>query len=234
MKNAFISFLFIVLLTALWSCDEAANGPKNNTGSSGAVNLQSEMDSASYALGVLIATNNRLKSDDFNIDAVSAGLKDAVNEDLKIELAQCQSTFQAYAAVLQAKQTEAAKKEGEEFLRTNAERDGVVVTESGLQYEVIKSGSGRSPAATDQVEVHYHGTLVDGTVFDSSVDRGQPARIPVNGVITGWIEALQLMKEGDKWKLFIPENLAYGARGQRSIPPYSTLIFEVELISIVE
>ena len=126
-----------------------------------------------------------------------------------------------------------AKSAGEAFLADNAKKPGVVTTSSGLQYTVIKSGTGDSPKASDSVTVHYHGTLIDGTVFDSSVLRGVPATFPVNGVIPGWVEALQLMKVGDKWKLYIPANLAYGAQSPSpQIPPNSVLIFEVELLSI--
>lgn len=122
---------------------------------------------------------------------------------------------------------------GEAFLAENAKKPGVVTTPSGLQYMVMKSGTGDSPKATDSVTVHYHGTLIDGTVFDSSVQRGVPATFPVNGVIPGWVEALQMMKVGDKWKLFIPANLAYGAQSPGpGIPANSVLIFEVELLSI--
>ncbi len=119
------------------------------------------------------------------------------------------------------------------FLAANAKKDGVKTTASGLQYKVIKSGTGKSPKATDTVKVHYHGTLIDGTVFDSSVERGEPVSFPVNGVIPGWTEALQLMKEGDKWQLFIPSKLAYGERGAGAkIGPNATLIFEVELLAV--
>jgi FKBP-type peptidyl-prolyl cis-trans isomerase FklB len=119
------------------------------------------------------------------------------------------------------------------FLTENAKRPEVKVTESGLQYEVLVAGSGKQPAASDKVRVHYHGTFTDGNVFDSSVQRGQPAEFPVGGVIAGWVEALQLMSEGAKWKLFIPHNLAYGERGAGSIPPFSTLVFEVELLNVL-
>lgn len=123
--------------------------------------------------------------------------------------------------------------EGERFLENNARRDSVTVTDSGLQYEVLASGDGESPDATSRVKVHYHGTLVDGTVFDSSVNRGEPIEFDVNGVIAGWTEALQLMKTGDKWKLFIPHQLAYGANGAGGvIGPYQALIFEVELLAV--
>jgi FKBP-type peptidyl-prolyl cis-trans isomerase FklB len=122
---------------------------------------------------------------------------------------------------------------GEAFLAENAKKEGVKTTASGLQYKVIKSGTGESPKPTDTVKVHYHGTLIDGTVFDSSVQRGEPISFPVTGVIPGWVEALQLMKVGDKWQLFIPAKLAYGARSPSPlIGPNSTLIFEVELLGI--
>ncbi|MCI6324469.1 MAG: FKBP-type peptidyl-prolyl cis-trans isomerase, partial [Bacteroidales bacterium] len=124
------------------------------------------------------------------------------------------------------------KAEGEQFLAENALRDGVKVTESGLQYEVIKMGKGKKPSATDRVKVHYHGTLIDGTVFDSSVERGEPITFGLNQVIAGWTEGLQLMPVGSKFKLYIPQELGYGSRNAGSIPPYSTLIFEVELLGI--
>jgi len=134
------------------------------------------------------------------------------------------------------KQNENAGKEaaaGEQFLADNADRDEVKVTDSGLQYEVLASGDGETPSASSTVKVHYHGTLIDGTVFDSSVNRGEPIEFPVNGVIAGWTEALQLMKTGDKWKLYIPHNLAYGAQGAGGvIGPYQALIFEVELLAV--
>ena len=123
--------------------------------------------------------------------------------------------------------------QGAAFLKKNGERAEVTTLKSGLQYEVIKEGDGPSPKATDKVTTHYHGTLIDGTVFDSSVQRNEPATFPVNGVIPGWVEALQLMKVGSKWRLFVPYNLAYGERGAgQAIKPFSTLIFEVELLKI--
>ena len=126
------------------------------------------------------------------------------------------------------------KEAGEQFLAANALREEVTTTESGLQYEILEEGTGPKPTETDRVKVHYHGTLVDGTVFDSSVDRGEPATFGVNGVIAGWTEALQLMPVGSKWKLYIPYELAYGERGNSGIQPYSALIFEVELLGIEE
>ena len=139
--------------------------------------------------------------------------------------------------MLQAKQEELGKvaaEAGEKFLAENAEKDGIVVTESGLQYEIITEGSGEKPSAESTVSTHYHGTLIDGTVFDSSVERGQPAQFPVNRVIAGWTEALQMMPVGSKWRLYIPHNLAYGPQGSGgAIAPYSALIFDVELLEIV-
>ena len=141
--------------------------------------------------------------------------------------------IQDYFTKQQAAASEGIIKVGADFLAENGKRKGVTTTKSGLQYEIIKKGNGPIPAATDNVETHYHGTLLDGTVFDSSVERGTPIALSVNGVIKGWTEALQLMSVGSKWKLFIPYNLAYGERGAGAlIKPYSTLIFEVELISI--
>ncbi len=130
------------------------------------------------------------------------------------------------------KDGEAAKKAGEDFLAANAKKPGVKVLPSGLQYKVLKSGNGPSPKATDTVKTHYHGTFINGKVFDSSVERGEPVEFPVNGVIKGWTEALQLMKVGDKWQLFIPSDLAYGPDGQGPIPPNSVLVFDVELLGI--
>jgi len=160
--------------------------------------------------------------------------KDVIEgKDLKIDPQTANANLQTY---MQGKAERAGaenKTKGEAFLAENGKRAEVKTLESGLQYEVITEGTGAKPAATDKVTVHYHGTLIDGTVFDSSVDRGQPASFPVNGVIPGWVEALQLMPTGSKWKLFIPSDLAYGPRGAGGdIGPNATLVFDVELISI--
>ena len=154
--------------------------------------------------------------------------------DLLMNPQEIQQTLQSAFQGAQDSMKAEAGKEGEEFLAENAKREEVIVLESGLQYRVITEGTGPKPAATDQVTTHYHGTLINGKVFDSSVERGQPATFPVNGVIQGWIEALQLMPVGSKWELFIPYNLAYGEGGAGGdIKPYSALIFEVELLAIV-
>ena len=170
--------------------------------------------------------------------AVAQGVMDALNDvAMPYSNEQMQAAFEAINAQMQAKEAEKSKvlaAAGEAFLAENAKKAGITVTASGLQYEVITQGTGAIPTATSKVKTHYHGTLIDGTVFDSSVNRGQPIDFPVNGVIAGWTEALQLMPVGSKYRLYIPHNLAYGERGAgASIKPYSALIFDVELIDIV-
>lgn len=171
-------------------------------------------------------------------EAVAQGLLDAlVGKEMTISNTDMQAAFEEINNRMQAKQAEQSKTQaaaGEAFLAENAKKTGITVTASGLQYEVITQGAGAIPTATSKVKTHYHGTLIDGTVFDSSVKRGQPIDFPVNGVIAGWTEALQLMPVGSKWRLYIPHNLAYGERGAgASIAPYSALIFDVELIDII-
>ena len=203
------------------------------------VKLETAADQASYGVGLNIGRQLAREPFDMNGDAVIAGIRDAIAEaDPQITEEVIQAAFQTITEEQQRKQQalgDEVAKASEAFLAENATRDGVKVTESGLQYEVLTAvESGDSPAATDTVKVHYHGTLTDGTVFDSSVDRGEPAQFPVNRVISGWIEALQMMKVGEKWKLFIPANLAYGATSPSpTIPANSALIFEVEMLEIV-
>ncbi len=194
------------------------------------------MDSLSYSIGIMMAQN--LKAQGFD-DIEPASMVDAINDVMKgnqykIGMDEAQALVQNYAQKAQERKSAAAREGGINFLTENSKKEGIVTTASGLQYEVLKAGAGEiSPKPTDKVNVHYHGTLIDGTVFDSSVQRGEPISFPVNGVIQGWQEALQLMKEGDKWRVFIPSELAYGARGAGAkIPPHSALIFEVELLQI--
>ncbi len=172
--------------------------------------------------------------DNVVIKDLALGLEDLLkNSDTRVSAEEAQQILQSGIQEAQSKKFGAVKEEGAAYLAENAKKDGVTVLESGLQYEVITAGTGNKPAATDNVTVHYKGTLIDGTVFDSSIERGQPATFPVNGVIPGWVEGLQLMTEGSKWKLHIPFNLAYGEQGAGgSIPPFATLVFEVELIKI--
>lgn len=196
---------------------------------------KTNMDSLSYSLGVLVAQN--LKSQGFeNLDASSmaAAIQDVLTDkDLKIDVKEANAQVQSYMQAKQAAQFAENKGAGEAFLKENALRGNVVTTESGLQYEVLNPGSGAKPSATSNVTVHYHGTLIDGTVFDSSVDRGKPASFGLNQVIKGWTEGLQLMSTGAKYRFYIPYNLGYGeqAAGEK-IKPFSTLVFEVELIKI--
>ena len=174
--------------------------------------------------------------EEYSLDNFIAGMKGVLNneEDPKISGEQATAIIQGYFTKKQGQESESMIEEGRKFLETNASKEGVTVLESGLQYEVLAQGDGiNMPKLEDNVTTHYHGTLMDGTVFDSSVDRGEPASFPVNGVIKGWTEALQLMSVGSKWKLYVPYDLAYGERGAGpQIGPYSTLVFEVELISI--
>lgn len=172
-----------------------------------------------------------------NIDIIKQGLVNGLKGS-KIQMTpeSAQQYLQTTMQAIQAKKMESQygdnKSKGEQFLATNKSKEGVITTASGLQYEVLKKGTGALPTDTSRVKVHYHGTLIDGTVFDSSVDRGEPAVFGVNQVIKGWTEALKLMPVGSKYKLYIPENLAYGAQDQGAIKPYSTLVFEVELLGI--
>lgn len=197
--------------------------------------LKTYQDSLSYAIGILWGQNIKQQGlTDINAKMVGEAISDVVNGDT--ELLDMKAANQLVKEQIN-KQKEMAKKkneaEGKAFLAKNAERQGVITLPSGLQYEVIKEGTGPTPKSSDKVSVHYEGTLIDGTVFDSSIQRGQPASFPVTGVIQGWVEALQLMKVGSKWKLFIPSNLAYGDRGAGGqIGPYATLIFDVELLGI--
>ena len=180
--------------------------------------------------------NNPFK--EFDVSAVQAGLADAIaNTASRVSDEDLNAAFSVISKKMQELEQAAAKEmsaEGEAYLVENAKRDEVTVTESGLQYEVLATGEGEIPTAASTVRTHYHGTFINGDIFDSSVDRGQPAEFPVGGVIPGWTEALQLMTEGSKWRLYVPYNLAYGEQGsQGAIPPYSTLVFDVELLAII-
>lgn len=195
------------------------------------------MDKVSYALGLSIG-NNFLNSGikNLQVEDFVKGLTDVLNEKQPdITYDEAKEVINEFFIKLQKEKMEINKKAGEEFLHINKGKAGVVELPSGLQYQVLKQGNGAKPKATDKVKCHYHGTLINGTVFDSSVQRGQPAVFGVNQVIPGWVEALQLMPVGSKWRLFIPSNLAYGEQGAgEMIEPNSTLIFDVELLDIVK
>ncbi|GLS27558.1 FKBP-type peptidyl-prolyl cis-trans isomerase [Marinibactrum halimedae] len=194
---------------------------------------------ASYGIGRQLGDQlTKAPFDQFDQDAALAGFVDGMKgAELAVEADLINAAFKEIQEHLQSKKDEEAERlgaEGKAFLVENAKKDGVVVLDSGLQYQVLVEGDGEKPTNTSTVRTHYHGTLIDGTIFDSSVDRGQPAEFPVNGVIAGWTEALQLMGVGSKWRLFVPYNLAYGERGAGgAIGPYATLIFDVELLDIV-
>lgn len=193
------------------------------------------MDQFSYSLGVVLAQNLTNQGiSEFDANDLATGLEDVVkNNALKISAQEADRIIQNYLRENAQRQHGKTIKAGQDFMTINAKRPEVIVLESGLQYEVLREGIGKNPQPTDKVTTHYHGTLIDGTIFDSSVERGEPATFPVNGVIAGWVEALQLMKPGSKFRLFVPPQLAYGEQGAGNIiKPFSTLIFEVELLEI--
>ncbi len=200
------------------------------------------MDKLSYALGIGIGSQLAgMGAKELNIDDFAQAIKDVISgSELKVDNAEAQTLVQNFFQEQEAKQQAAAaeagkvaKAAGETFLAENGKKDGVVTLPSGLQYQVLKEGNGKKPSATDQVVCHYEGTLIDGTVFDSSYKRNQPATFGLNQVIAGWTEGVQLMQEGAKYRFFIPYNLAYGERGAGvQIPPFAALVFDVELIEV--
>jgi FKBP-type peptidyl-prolyl cis-trans isomerase FklB len=202
------------------------------------VKLSSELDTVSYCIGINIGSNlKNIPMDEISYDAFIKGVQDIYNdEELLVDLYEANSKINIYFSRLEALQYQANLEEGEEFLEENKSREDVETLPSGLQYRIIREGTGSLPELTDEVTVHYHGTLIDGTIFDSSVERGEPATFPVNQVIQGWQEILQMMPVGSKWEVYIPTNLAYGLRPPQGSPikPNMVLIFEIELLSIGE
>ena len=194
------------------------------------------MDKFSYGLGMGIGQNLlSMGVENMNVDDFVKGLKDVLT-GAKTEMthAEAQTVVNEHFRKLAEDAYAQNKASGEAFLAANAKKEGVTVLPSGLQYEVITEGNGKKPSATDRVQCHYEGTLIDGTIFDSSIKRGEPAGFGVNQVIRGWVEALQLMQEGAKWRLYIPYDMAYGEHGAgEMIPPYSALVFDVELIKVL-
>lgn len=228
-----LSLLAIVILLVSCNKNGAAQKP-----------VKTELDSVSYAIGMDVAKNVKASFDEFDNDLFIQGFNNVLDStDILIDEKTAQQVVRTYfqnkqkadAAKLQEESAE-NKEAGEKFLVENKSKEGVKTTESGLQYIVLKEGTGEKPTTASKVKVHYHGTLIDGTVFDSSVDRGEPTEFGVGQVIKGWTEGLQLMNVGAKYKFFIPSNIAYGANPRPGgvIKPNSTLIFDVELLEIVK
>lgn len=195
---------------------------------------QNSMDTVSYSIGVILAENIKSQGlTEFDVDVVAQGMKEHLAGNAQMSMDDAAEVFGKAMQDAKQGQFKANKEAGEKFLAENGKRDGVTTTESGLQYEIIKPGNGPKPSASDKVNVHYHGTLITGQVFDSSVERGEPISFPLSGVIKGWTEGLQYMPVGAKYKLFIPYDLAYGEReAGPTIKPFSALVFEVELLGI--
>lgn len=197
--------------------------------------LATAMDSVSYAIGLSVASSLKGQGvDNMNAEMVRQAIEN-VNNDAEhpFDAQAGDMLVRNYMQEQMAKKQEMNKKKGEDFLAENAKKEGVKVTDSGLQYKILKEGEGENPSAENQVKVHYHGTLIDGTVFDSSVDRGEPITFGLNRVIRGWTEGVQLMKPGAKYEFYIPSELAYGQQGSGQIGPDETLIFEVELLEVL-
>lgn len=229
--SVFMAAAVVALGVSATSCDSKKS-----------VNLKTAADSASYAIGIAngVAFERSIKEapgDPMDVDLLLAGMAVAMKNDtsaMKMSETEAQMYIQQYFMEVQTRESNATKEEGEKFLADNKSKDGVITTESGLQYKVITEGTGAKPTETDKVKVHYTGTLLDGTKFDSSLDRGEPAVFPLNGVIKGWTEGIQIMPVGSKYIFWIPSDMAYGERGSQSIKPNSVLQFEVELLEIVK
>jgi FKBP-type peptidyl-prolyl cis-trans isomerase FklB len=224
--------IVMLILIFIVACDQSAQE---------VTTLESAQDSISYSIGTDIGKNLKRGMYEINVAALAQGIKDVMQEkeilladkEVKEMLNLYRKEAQAAQKKVKTEQGEKNMAEGPKFLEENKTKEGVVILPSGLQYKVLTEGTGKSPKATDKVKVHYRGTLINGKEFDSSYKRNQPAEFPVNGVIKGWTEALQLMKEGSKWMLYIPSDLAYGPRGAGAdIGPNATLIFEVELLEV--
>jgi len=228
MKNIFKLFVGVALVAGTFSC-ASQSGQK--------AKLETKFDTASYMIGMSIGTSLEGLPSKADIDPalIAKGISDILGaEDTLFTMMEMQMFLRNFQMEQQAIASEEGQKEGAEFLANNKTKEGVIETESGLQYKIIKEGEGKKPVASDKVKVHYTGRLIDGTVFDSSVERGTPAEFGLGQVIPGWTEGLQLMSEGSTYELYIPYQLAYGERGSgQTIPPYSALVFEVELISIL-
>lgn len=223
------------LLIGLNACNNSGGGDVPTI--SGDVRLNSMEDTLSYGMGVVMMNSltDQFKVDQPNYGLIQRAMTDTKNGEPLFTAQEFDAIARQFFQTQQAKQGEEAEQRGKVFLEENASAEGVKVTDSGLQYKVLQTGTGATPTAESRVLAHYEGRLIDGTVFDSSIERGEPTEFPVGGVIRGWTEALTMMKEGDKWQLYIPSELAYGPRGAGpQIGPNETLIFDVELIEVLE
>ena len=224
-----------------WMVITVASLLAGQTGAFAAQELRTELEKTSYAVGADLGKNIQRQGITFDVEALLGGMRDALaHGDLRMTDAELQATLNAFQTDLKLKRARPLqlvatknKADGDAFLAANKAKEGVVTLPSGVQYKVLKEGQGRKPSAGDTVECHYRGTLIDGAEFDNSYRRGQPATLPVKGVVPGFGEALQLMAEGSKWQVVLPSQCAYGEKGSGSkIEPYATLIFEIELLSI--
>ena len=233
----------LVLVSTMPNCSNAQPSNQNSTQMDAVLNakpsksnqISTQMDSVSYALGVLFATNMKSEGmNEINSEALASGFSAVMNDNATISAEEADALVRTAMEAVKEKASQADRAEGESFLAENAKKKGIFVTETGLQYQHDTEGTGENPGPTDKVTVHYQGTLLDGTEFDSSYKRGEPISFPLNGVIPGWTEGLQLMKVGGKTTFYIPQDLAYGARPNPGgpIPPYAALIFVVELLGI--
>lgn len=233
-KNLFVISALSLALTLTGCKNDKTEAPK----ATAITEQSSEVQKAGYALGFEMGTNAKEVMDDLDLDAMQQGIKDAyAGKEAALSEEKLRTAIESY---MKRKQEEAVKKmeekaktnkeAGKKFLEENSKKEGVKTTASGLQYKVVTEGTGKSPKATDSVVVHYEGKLIDGKVFDSSYERGEPIEFPLNQVIAGWTEGLQLMKEGGTYELYIPSDLAYGEQGNPGIEPNSTLIFKIELL----
>lgn len=232
MKAINLFSIIVVLIVVLSACNKKSSSFSNDK-------VATEADTVAISVGYTVGGNLKKQFSNINPELLAQGIIAAFNDEQHPLFENDQEADMIIRSYLRKESDRLAEenlKAGQIFLEKNAKRKGITVTESGLQYEVIKEGEGAKPTATSTVEVHYHGTTIDGNVFDSSIERGESIEFPLNGVIKGWTEGLQLMNVGAKYKLYIPSDLAYGERGGAggSIQPNSALIFEVELISIVE